>query len=150
MEHRWGIRRTLDVSVKLYVHQSPPRFGRLVNASSSGAYVATSVPPPVMTRVELALGWGKHQHDARQLVSAYVVRADAFGVGIEWEEFAPLAVHELIDAPEAFPLPERRRAAAGDRRRGPRDQNQSIERVMMTSPQWSRTSTSPGAITDGP
>jgi hypothetical protein len=100
MEHRWGIRQTLDVGVKLYVGSQPPRLGRLLNASSSGAYVATNSPLPIMTRVRLALGWDRFQRADRHRIAAYVVRSDARGIGIEWQEFAALPMLALMDPPE--------------------------------------------------
>lgn len=107
MEHRWGMRRTLDVGVKLYVRSRVPSFGRLLNASSSGAYVATRASLQVMTRVHIALGWDGHRHDARHRITAYVVRCDARGIGIEWQEFGPQPVLTLLGrvrtAPQAWP-----------------------------------------------
>lgn len=107
MEHRWGIRQTLDVGVTLYVESKLPSFGRLVNASSSGAYVATNAALPVMTRVRLALGRDRALRGGHR-ICAYVVRADSRGMGIEWQEFAPWRVVALINAIEALP----RRAGA--------------------------------------
>jgi hypothetical protein len=103
MEHRWGIRRSLNVGVKLYVRGSPPRFGRLLNASASGGYVATKPPLPIMTRVHVALGWDKFHRGGRLRIAAYIVRADAHGIGIEWREFAPIAVLALMDTPKLPP-----------------------------------------------
>jgi hypothetical protein len=113
MEHRWGTRRTLDVGVKLYVQQGQPRFGRILNASSSGAYVATGEPLPIMTRVHIALGWDGARHGGRQGIAAYVVRADRRGIGIEWHKFAPPAVLALIDDLEMALRPQSRQASAG-------------------------------------
>lgn len=103
MEHRWGIRRKLDVGVILQVRPSLPIFGRLLNASSSGAYVATSATLPIMTRVHVSLGWDRFQHGASHHIAAYVVRKDARGIGIEWQRFAPPAVLALIDTVELTP-----------------------------------------------
>lgn len=100
MEHRWGIRRTLDVGVKLYVGSKPPRLGRLSDASSSGAYVVTSAPLPIMTRIHLALGWDRFQRADRHRIAAYVTRSDARGIGIEWQEFAPPPVLALLEVPQ--------------------------------------------------
>lgn len=100
MEHRWGIRRALDVGVKVYAGSKPPRLGRLLDASSSGAYVATGTPLPIMTQIYLAIGRDGSQHTDRHRIAAYVVRSDAGGIGIEWQEFAPPPVVALIDAPE--------------------------------------------------
>lgn len=101
MEHRWGKRRTLDVGVTLHVRSKIPRFGRLLNASASGAYVATSVTLPIMTRVHITLGWDRFQHGGRHRIAAHVVRSDGRGIGIEWQEFAPRSVLALIDALDA-------------------------------------------------
>jgi hypothetical protein len=111
MEHRWGLRRTLDVGVKLYVRPRLPGFGRLRNASSSGAYVATSIKLPIMTRVHVALGWDNFQRGGRHRIAAYVVRSDAAGIGIEWQEFGPPPVLALIDALEVLPSRQARRTA---------------------------------------
>lgn len=116
MEHRWGVRRTLDVDIKLFVQQGQPRFGRILNASSSGAYVATGVPLPIMTRVHVALGWDGAQGAGRHRIAAYVVRADRHGIGLEWQEFAPAAVLTLIGGLEAALGQQRRQAAAGGKR----------------------------------
>ena len=99
MEHRWGIRRTLNVGVKLYVRGSLPRFGRLLDASVSGGYVAMSPPLPVMSRVRVALGWGQFHRGGRLPIAAYVVRADAHGIGIEWQVLAPLPMRALMYTP---------------------------------------------------
>lgn len=111
MEHRWGMRRALSVGVKLYTRQSPPQFGRLLNASASGAYVAMSAAPPIMTRVRIALGWDSLQRGGRLRVAAHVVRVDARGIGIEWRYFAPPPVLALIQSMEVPPVRAMRRAS---------------------------------------
>ena len=108
MEHRWGIRRTLDVGVRLHVRASLPGFGRLLDASASGAYLVTGMKLPIMTRVQIALGWDGLQGGGRHPITAYVVRADARGFGIEWAEFAPASVIALIDGPQVPSLRARR------------------------------------------
>lgn len=106
MEHRWGTRATLDVGVRLYAGSQRPIFGRLLNTSASGAYVATGTMLPIMTRVHVVLGWRRQQHDSHHRIAAYVVRVDERGVGIEWQEFAPLPLPELIDDPDLPPTRE--------------------------------------------
>lgn len=115
MEHRWGMRRTLSVGVRLYTGHSPPKFGRLLNASASGAYVAISAMPSIMARVQIALGWDSLQPDGRHRITAYVVRTDGRGIAIEWQDFAPppvVALFRALDAP-----PTRTRAARLGRQR---------------------------------
>lgn len=103
MEHRWGIRRRLDLGVRLYAGSEPSQLGRLVDASSSGGYVTTSAPPPVMTPVQLALGRDGSQGADRHRIAGYVVRSDPRGIGIEWQYFAPSPVLALIDALRTLP-----------------------------------------------
>jgi hypothetical protein len=112
MEHRWGMRRTLDVGVRVYVRPRLPGFGRLLNASSSGAYVATNIKPPIMALVHVALGWDGLRRGGRHRIAAYVVRSDARGIAIEWREFGPSPVRALIDSLEVSPSRKARRAAA--------------------------------------
>lgn len=97
MEHRCGIRRTLGVAVKLYAQPGLPIPGRLLNASSGGGYVATSAKLPIMTRVHVALGWQSLPSNSRYRIAAYVIRSDAGGLGLEWQEFAPAPLLALID-----------------------------------------------------
>jgi len=80
MEHRWGIRRTLNIGVTMYVESKFPSFGWLLNASSSGAYLATSVTLPLMARVHMALGWDASQRNGRRRIAAHVVRASDGGM----------------------------------------------------------------------
>lgn len=96
MEHRWGERVAVSLSVELCYGSAAPVAGSLENVSASGAFVRTRGrrPPrgPVeVTFAELGLAYGP----AVQL-PAFVVRETAAGVGIEWCEFAPPAVRELI------------------------------------------------------
>lgn len=79
--------------------------GRLLNASSSGGYVATGAKLPMMTRVHVMLAWGNLQSSSRDRIAAYVVRSDAGGVGLEWQEFAPPPLLALLDSVEVSMSP---------------------------------------------
>lgn len=102
MEHRWGLRRTLDVGVKLYCQGNAPASGRMLNASASGAYIAIGARLAVMTRVHVALEPHSPGGGGRHRIVAYVVRSDARGIGIEWQEFAPHPVLAMIDRAQMF------------------------------------------------
>ncbi|MHB8815942.1 MAG: PilZ domain-containing protein [Steroidobacteraceae bacterium] len=100
MEHRWGERVALRLTVELLFSSSPPVVGSLENVSSSGAFVRTAGRRPPRGPVEVILD-ARAQEDRsvrRQAprLPAYVVRETDSGVGIEWCEFAPRAVRELI------------------------------------------------------
>lgn len=116
MEHRWGIRRTLNIGVRLYTRHGPPEFGRLLNASASGAYVAIGAMPCIMARVQIAIGWDGLRRGGRHRITAYAVRTDGRGIGIEWRNFAPPPVVALLQALEAPPRQRKLRAPAGDGR----------------------------------
>ncbi len=108
MEHRWGERVVARETVQLACGSSLPVAGRLENVSSSGAFVRTSGRGPPRGPVEVILqdgGFGR-RHSVR--LPAYVVRATATGVGVEWCEFAPRPIRELMS---------RDRSAAGSRGR---------------------------------
>lgn len=96
MEHRWGERVPVRQSVELACGSSPPVAGSLENVSSSGAFVRTAGRGPPRGPVEVVLqeADSTRRHSVR--VPAYVVRESEGGVGIEWCEFAPRAVRELI------------------------------------------------------
>lgn len=96
MEHRCGKRYTLEVTASLDAKPSILTFGRLLNISASGVFVATSAALPVMTPVRVQLEWGKFR-DSRYCMAGYVVRTDPRGVGIEWREFASFPVLALIN-----------------------------------------------------
>src|SRR5579885_3013195 len=96
MEHRWGERVAVRETVELAHGPPPPVAGVLENVSVSGAFVRTDGRAPPRGPVEVILqqgGFGR-RHSVR--LPAYVVRSTESGVGIEWSEFAPRAIRELM------------------------------------------------------
>lgn len=108
MEHRWGERVALHQTVELFFGSSPPVVGSLENVSSSGAFVRTAGRRPPRGPVEVILQEDRSVRRQSPRLPAYVVRETDSGVGIEWCEFAPRVVRELI---------VRGRRAGGDRAR---------------------------------
>ena len=143
MEHRWGIRRTLNVGVTLYVESKFPSFGRLLNASSSGAYLATSVRLPLMARVEVALGRDGSQRNRRRRIAAHVVRTSDGGIGLEWEEFAPSPMIALINSLEVLPAQVRLRASRGAVRRIAQARSHAVY------PSWDRSNSTFDSVGSG-
>lgn len=95
MEHRWGERVALRQTVELFFGSSPPVVGSLENVSSSGAFVRTAGRRPPRGPVEVILREDRSVRRQPRL-PAYVVRETDSGVGIEWCEFAPRVVRELL------------------------------------------------------
>ncbi|MGH8295491.1 MAG: PilZ domain-containing protein [Steroidobacteraceae bacterium] len=96
MEHRWGFRYLLDMSVRLERLPNLVALARLRNLSSSGAYIETGAAPAVASRVLLELGCRADPGGGRCRIPAYVVRRDERGIGVEWCEFASRPVLTLI------------------------------------------------------
>jgi hypothetical protein len=98
MEHRWGERVQVDFPVRVIAHRFSVRDGRLADLSVSGALVKAAFEARVLSRIQVALDsplWPKHESP---IVEAYVARRYKHEFGIEWCEFAPRAVTELLRA----------------------------------------------------
>jgi hypothetical protein len=111
MEHRWGERVQVDFPVRVLAHRFSVRDGRLADLSVSGALVKAEFEARVLSRIQVAIDlplWPKHDSP---LVEAYVARRYKHGFGIEWCEFAPRAVSELLRAVVTRPHAHLRRHA---------------------------------------
>ncbi len=100
MEHRWGQRFAVDIGVRLGSRPYAVRTGRLTDLSMSGASIKIGMDLRVLTRVQVALVLPSRLSRATSVISAYVARRHRDGAGIEWCEFAPEAVCELLRALE--------------------------------------------------
>jgi len=96
MEHRWGKRLAVDIPVRLSLPLLSAKRGRLTNVSLSGGFITTLVDVRILCRLLVAFeGPWRSQHDAIT-VAAYVSRRGEHGFGVEWCEFAPAIVVELV------------------------------------------------------
>ena len=103
MEHRWGKRSSVDIPVVLHAGSGSRIRGRMANLSLSGALVLTDVRLPVFSQVMLELE-GLWSNAEMPPIAAYVARAANGGIGLEWDEFSPLPIAELL-SPAAATLP---------------------------------------------
>jgi hypothetical protein len=114
MEHRWGERVQVDFPVRVIAHRFSVREGRLADLSVSGARVKADFEARLLSRIQIAIDlplWPKHESP---VVEAYVTRRYKHEFGIEWCQFAPRAVSELLRALVTRPhVHLRRRAASG-------------------------------------
>lgn len=94
MEHRWGRRITLDLPA-IVAHGERRAAARLCDASLSGGFVATRMRLPLWSQVEVRLVPVMSGQSAAAIPAA-VVRARHDGLGIEWCEFAPEEIRELL------------------------------------------------------
>src|SRR5580693_1646876 len=96
MDHRWGRRVQVDVPVRIAAHRFAVRDGRLIDLSVSGALIEADLDARVLSRVQVILLLPSYPRHEAPTVEAYVARVHRRGIGVEWCEFAPRAVRELL------------------------------------------------------
>jgi hypothetical protein len=87
-----------DIPVQVATDGSPTIHGHLKNLSLSGALVATDHVLPLHAYLEISIETLGTEHCAA-IVMARVTRNLEGGVGVEWCEFAPSAVTDLLRSP---------------------------------------------------
>ena len=97
-EHRWGAR----IRVSMPVHVTSPSTtgfdGRIKNLSLSGALMTANCELALNSRIEVTLELPSPPAGGA-VIAAHVVRKVNGEVGIEWCQFAPIAVKDLLRAP---------------------------------------------------
>jgi hypothetical protein len=88
MEHRWGRRQPINLMVRFFTVSGMTGVGRLLNISSSGAFLATTAPLRPLSLVYLEPAAAPFWEIQSRRIAASVVRQDAIGVGLEWCEAA--------------------------------------------------------------
>ena len=88
MEHRWGRRQPINLMVRFFAMSGMTGVGRLLNISSSGAFLATTATLRPLSLVYLEPAAATFWEIQSRRIAASVVRQDALGVGIEWCEAA--------------------------------------------------------------
>jgi hypothetical protein len=86
MEHRWGRRQSTDVTVEFLARSGKVGNGRVLNISSTGAYLQTAVSLPLNSLVYLEPTAPMPVVGNIRRIAACVVRQDAQGAGLEWCE----------------------------------------------------------------
>ena len=96
MEHRWGERVGVDIPVRLTAQPFFVRDARLTNLSLSGAFIDAGFDLRVLSRIQVVIELPLLFKYATPIIAAYVTRKFKDGIGVEWCEFAPQAVIQLI------------------------------------------------------
>ena len=102
-ERRWGPRIQVDLPVRLTLPQGRSETGRLRNVSMSGAMIECAAELPTFTTMRVEILAGAEVLPAKIELGARVVRAEHPCLGIEWREFEPQALVDLIRA-SSMPL----------------------------------------------
>ena len=86
----------VDFSVRVATHRFAVRDGRIIDLSVSGALIEADVNARMLSRVQVTLLLPAYPRHEAPTVEAYVARKHEHGIGVEWCEFAPRAVRELL------------------------------------------------------
>jgi hypothetical protein len=88
MEHRWGRRQSTNLMVRFFAASGATGIGRVMNISSTGAFLATTERLRPLSLVYLEPAAATFWEMQSRRIAASVVRQDASGVGLEWCEAA--------------------------------------------------------------
>jgi hypothetical protein len=97
-ERRWGPRIQVDLPVRLTQTQGRSESGRLRNISMSGALIECAAELPTFTTLRVEILAGAEVTPGRIELGARVVRAEHPCLGIEWRDFQPQALADLLKA----------------------------------------------------
>jgi len=97
-EHRWGERIRVNLPVVVLVDGRTGVGGQVNNLSLSGALLQSDHDLPLYALIGVQIDLPSQAGDSC-VVRARVSRKPAHGVGIEWCEFAPAVVKELLRSP---------------------------------------------------
>jgi hypothetical protein len=109
MEHRWGERVGVDLPVRLTAHPFAVRHGRLTNMSVSGASIRADFDLRLLSRVQVVIELPQKTRCGAPSIAAYVARSNKGSIGIEWCDFAPAVVTEMLATLAARPYMRLRR-----------------------------------------
>ena len=102
-ESRWGDRVRVNIPVQVSVNALWGADGWMKNLSLSGALMKANVDLGLHPLVEVSVKTPLPPQRA-ETIAAYVSRRTKDGVGVEWCEFAPSVVKDLLRSP-SIPLP---------------------------------------------
>jgi len=95
-ERRWGVRLEVDLPVRLEVAEGRSTAARMRNASVSGALIECATEFPMFTPLRVQIQPMDRTRDPLQL-TAREVRAEHPWLGVEWREFEPQPIAELLE-----------------------------------------------------
>jgi hypothetical protein len=102
-ESRWGERVNVNIPVQVSADALGGADGCMKNLSLSGALMKADVDLRLHSLIEVSIKMPSSVPRA-EAITAYVSRKVKEGVGLEWCEFAPSVVKDLLRSP-SIPLP---------------------------------------------
>jgi hypothetical protein len=88
----------VDLPVRLDLSQGRSETGRMRNVSLSGALIECSAELPTFTTMRIEILAGAETLPGKIQLGARVVRAEHPCLGIEWRDFEPEALANLLKA----------------------------------------------------
>src|SRR5690349_1356760 len=95
-ERRWGPRVEVDLPVRLKLPQGRSENGRMRNLSLSGALIECVVELPMFTPLRIQIPAIEFSASEPIELTARVVRAEHPQIGIEWRDFEPQSLKDLL------------------------------------------------------
>jgi hypothetical protein len=102
-ESRWGERVNVNIPVQVSADALTGADGCMKNLSLSGALMKADVDVGLHSLIEVSIKMASPSQRA-EAITAYVSRKVKEGIGVEWCEFAPSIVKDLLRSP-SIPLP---------------------------------------------
>jgi len=102
-EGRWGERVKVNIPVQVLADAFAVADGCMKNLSLSGALMKANVDLGLHSLIEVSIKMPSPWQRA-EAITAYVSRRTKDGVGVEWCEFAPSIIKDLLRSP-SIPLP---------------------------------------------
>ena len=102
-ESRWGDRVNVNIPVQVSADTLACVDGCMKNLSLSGALMKADVDLRLNSLVEVRIKMPSPSQRA-EVITAYVSRKAGDSVGVEWGEFAPRVVKDLLRS-SSIPLP---------------------------------------------
>jgi PilZ domain len=118
MEHRWGERYRVNLTVTVLDTQGRAEIARIRDISASGAFIRCGAPLQPGARITLHF----RRTQSSPVLRAHVTRRGADGVGIEWLEYSPGAIAPLLKRAASYRL----RAAQGTTVKRPPQQSPAL------------------------
>jgi len=88
----------VDLPVRLEIAQGRTETGRMRNVSLSGALIECSAELPAFTTLRVEILAGAEMKPGKIELGARVIRAEHPCLGIEWRDFEPQALADLLKA----------------------------------------------------
>ena len=97
-ESRWGERVRVNIPVRVSTDDLAGADGYMKNLSLSGALMKADIDLRLHSLIEVSIQMPSPSQRA-EAIAAYVSRRINEGVGVEWCEFAPRIVKDLLRSP---------------------------------------------------